>query len=82
MFTKQFTFYLFEGGVIIVWTGNNHVYRLAANIQHHSNKSSNGSKEIEIQVHAFILISAFVQDWQEERDFAQELTASLDSKKF
>ncbi|MDI1352271.1 MAG: hypothetical protein PSV35_05805 [bacterium] len=69
-----------KGGVIIVWTGNNHVHRLAANIQHQSSKSSNGSKEIEIQVHAFKLISAFVEDWQEERDLAQELTASLDSK--
>lgn len=66
-----------DGGIVVVFTGRNHAHRLVANLLNYVK-----TKQLDIanfDFHAFNLSSSYVKEWDENRDMAEELTASLDS---
>ena len=70
-----------QGGVIVVFVGNNHAHRLAANLQLKllCGKNKDELLALNLELHAFKLTSRFVIEQEEVVAYASKATASLDS---
>lgn len=66
-----------KGGVVIVWTGNVHAHRLAANLQLRAKADNNNA--LELDIHSFKIVSSYVVESEDDKQYALEVTASVDS---